>query len=81
MLVVPVLRDLQPRRHPDALMLADVIQEAHQPRGTAGAAGEAAVQPHRHHLRRRLPFRIEHVEGVFQIGEELLALGEVIFPR
>src|SRR6266702_7651758 len=77
-LVVPVLRDLQPRRHPDALVLADIIQEADQPCRATGPAGETAVQPHRHHLRRRLPFGIEHVESVFQIGEELLAFRKAL---
>src|SRR3954465_7544307 len=72
MLVVPVLRDLEPRRHPDALVLADIIEEADQPRGAAGPAGKTAMQSHRHHLRRALALGIEHVEGVLQIGEELL---------
>src|ERR1700752_776916 len=43
-LVVPMLRDLEPRRHPDALVLADVVEEADQARGAAGPAGETAVQ-------------------------------------
>src|SRR5438445_10687850 len=60
MLVVPVLRDLEPRRHPDALVLADVIQEADQARSAAGPAGETAMQADRHHLRRSFTFGIQH---------------------
>src|SRR6266700_547289 len=56
MLVVPMLRDLEPRRHPDALVLVDIVQEADQPRRAAGPAGETAVQADRHHLRRALAF-------------------------
>src|SRR6266700_288079 len=78
MLVVPVLRDLQPRRHPDTLVLADIIQETDQARGAAGPAGETAVQSHRHHLRRRLPFGIEHVECILEISEKLLAFGKAL---
>src|SRR4051812_31234220 len=77
-LVVPMLRDLEPRRHPDALVLAYVVEEADQPRGAAGPAGETAVQPHRHHLRGGLAFGIEHVEGVLQIRVELLAFGKTL---
>src|SRR3954447_9007518 len=78
MLVVPMLRDLQPRRHPDALVFADIVEEADQARGAARPAGETAVQPHRHHLRRGLALGVEHVEGVLQISVELLALGKAL---
>src|SRR3954468_13559900 len=78
MLVVPMLGDLQPRRHPDALVLADIVEEADQPRRAAGAAGETTMQADRHHLRRALAFGIEHVESILQIGEELLAFGKAL---
>jgi hypothetical protein len=54
--------------------LGGVVEEAGERRGPARAAGEAAVQADRHHL--RLPggaFGIEHVEAVLEIGEELVA--------
>src|SRR6266702_4323902 len=63
-LVVPMLGDLEPRRHPDAFVLADIIEEADQACGAAGPAGETAVQPHRHHLRRGRALGIEHVKRV-----------------
>src|SRR5262245_7815938 len=70
---VPVLRDIEPRRHPDALVPYDVVEEAHQGRRAAGPSDQAAVQADRHHLRRRCPFSIKHVKTVLQISEEFLA--------
>ena len=54
---VPVLRDLQPRRHPDPVMACDVIEKAHQRRRPARPADDPAMQAHRHHLRRRSRLR------------------------
>ena len=48
---VPVLGDRKPRRHPDVLVLPDVVEEAHQGGGTAGAADDTAMQADRHHFR------------------------------
>ena len=45
MLVVPMLGDLQPRGHPDALVLADVIEEADQPRRAAGRPARRQCRP------------------------------------
>ena len=41
---VPVARDVKPRRDPDTIKPADVIEEARQPSRPAGTAGEAAMQ-------------------------------------
>jgi hypothetical protein len=47
---VPVLGDREPGRHPDAFVLLDVVEEAHQRSGAAGTADDAAMQADRHHL-------------------------------
>src|SRR6266702_6086171 len=73
---VPVIGDLKPRRHPDPLMLHDVIEKAHQRRGAAGTADQPAMKADRHHLRRGLALGIEHVKTVLQVGEELVAAAE-----
>src|SRR5882672_959071 len=73
---VPMLRDLQPRRHPYLLVTRDVIKEPHQRRRAAWTANHAAMQADRHHLGRRLAFGIEYVEAVLEIGEELIAAAE-----
>src|ERR1700722_5234486 len=73
---VPVLRDLQPRRHPDAVVSPDVVEKAHQGRGAAGTSDDPAMQADRHHLRRGRAFGIEHVETILEIGEELIAAAE-----
>src|SRR5216684_8911006 len=73
---VPMLRDLQPCRHPDSLMTHDVIKKPPERRRAARTADHAAMQAYRHHLRRRLAFGIEHVEAVLEIGEELIAAAE-----
>src|ERR1700730_11468986 len=70
---VPVLSDLQPRRHPDALMLHDIVEKPHQRGRAPGTSGDAAVQAHRHHLGRGLAFGVQHVETVLQIREKLIA--------
>ena len=51
MFTVPVPRDLEARRRPHPVELADVIEETLQPRRPAGAARKPAMQPDRHHLR------------------------------
>src|SRR5580704_16227770 len=55
---VPVLGDLQPRRHPDALMFGNVIEKPHQGGRASGTANHAAMQAYRHHLRRSLAFGV-----------------------
>jgi len=40
-------------------------------------AGRPTVQPDRHHLRiPLLPFAIQHIEGIAQVGEPFLTVGE-----
>src|SRR5271165_5059304 len=77
-ILLPMLGDIEPRRHPDALVLLDIIEEAHQGCGATGAADDPAVQPDRHHLRLCLAFGIQHVKTVLQIGEELVAPAEAL---
>ena len=66
------------RRDPDPIEAADIVQKPHQPRGTAGPAGETAMQADRHHFRRALAFAVEKIEAVAQIGKEIVAVGEAL---
>ena len=75
---VPVLRDLQPRRHPDALVLADVVEKAHQRSRAAWTADDPAMQTNGHHLGRGLAFGVEHVKTVLEVSEELLAAAKAL---
>src|SRR5580692_7006377 len=75
-IVVPVPRDLQSGRDPDAIVAFDVIEKAQQRRRAAGTADEPAMQADRHHLRRSLAFGIEQIETVLEIAIELLAVAE-----
>jgi hypothetical protein len=64
-------------RQPDLLVALHIFHKLAQPLGTAGTADQAAMQADRHHLRLAgLAFGIERIEGIFQILEELLAIGE-----
>ena len=70
----PVARDVDPPRHPHARPRQCVVEKARQRGQARRPPDQAAVQPDREHLRRpRLAFRVEAVEGVAQVGEELLA--------
>src|SRR5690606_37624376 len=70
----PVAGNVEAPGEPDALVPPRVIEKALQPGDLARPPDQAAVQADRHHLcRTRLAFGIEHVEGVLEILEELLA--------
>src|SRR6202158_2886037 len=73
---VPVLRDLQPRRYPDPLMIHDVVEKPHQRRRAPGTSDDAAVQAHRHHLGRGLAFGVKNVKTVLHIRAKLVAAAE-----
>src|SRR5260370_22060956 len=64
---MPVLRDLQPRRHPDPYMAHDVVEKPPQRRRAARTSDHATVQADRHHPGRRLPFAIEHIQPLLQL--------------
>ena len=62
-----------------------VVEEASQRADPAGLAEQAAVHADRHHLRPveagRVALGVEHVEGVAQVGEEVLAGVEALRLR
>src|SRR5260221_1898966 len=70
---MPVPRDIDAAADPHFVVTLHVVEEAGEAGEATGSPDEAAMQPDRHHLRPLLPFRVEHVETVAQIGEELLA--------
>src|SRR5258708_19618159 len=69
----PVLRDVEAAAEPYAVETRHVLQQLNQPSGAAGTPDQAVVQSDRKQLRRScLTFGIEQVEGVADIGEEIL---------
>src|SRR5262245_10432078 len=78
MLTEPMLRDIAPGRDEDALKARNVIEKAREACGAAGPAGETAVQPDRHHLRRALALGIEEIERIPQIHKEVVSMDEAL---
>ncbi len=77
MVLLPVAGDVDAARQPHLVVALDVVDEALQRRHTPGTADQAAMQADRHHLGLAgLALGVERVEGVLQVGEELLAFGE-----
>ena len=72
MCLMPVPGYVHAPAEPDPVMLQYVIKEPLQRGRPARPADNAAVQSDGHHLRRRLPFPVEQVEGILQVGEKLL---------
>src|SRR5205814_1125102 len=70
----PVPRDVLAPADPDLAAAADVLDEPDQRLGPAGMAGEAHVQPDRHHARTLGALVIEQVEAVAQICESVAAI-------
>ena len=71
---MPVPRDVDAARDPNLVVRLHVVDELRQPHGPAGPPDEAAVQPHRHHLRAAAAaFLVKAVEAVLEILEEVLA--------
>src|SRR5947199_13117 len=58
---------------PGVAVALNVIEEASERGEAAGPAGEPHVEADRHHLRRGRALRVEHVEGVAQVREEVVA--------
>ena len=73
MVFVPMTRDVEPRARPDLLVVLYVVQETLKRGKASGASCEPAVQTHRHHLRPIRAFGVQDVEGVLEVGEELIA--------
>src|SRR6266568_3967718 len=72
----PVPGDVDAAADPDPVVALDMVEEALQRREPPRPPGEAAMEADRHHLRPFGALGVEHVEGVAQIGEELLAAVE-----
>ena len=67
---------------PDPVVRLDVVEEARQRGDAPRPADEAAVQADRQHLRRRsAALGVQHVEGVAQVGEELVPAVEALGGR
>ena len=66
-------RDIEPGRDPHLVVALHVIEEAGERGEPPRPAGQPAVQTDRQHARPLGAFRIEHVEAVAQVVEELVA--------
>src|SRR5690242_11024348 len=77
----PMPCDVEAAAEPDLVVALDMVEEALQRRKAAGAADEAAMEADRQHLRRACALLVEHVEGVAQIREELVAGIEALARR
>ena len=76
MVLVPVPRDVDTATHPDLVFAQHVIQKSGQCGGAARPPGQTTVQSYGHHLRLRIPFSIEGIEGIAQVSEKLIATVE-----
>lgn len=72
----PMTRNLISSANPDFFKALDVIQKSVQGGGSGGAATDAGVEADGHHLWRNFAFFVEVVEGVFEVGEKVVAVGE-----
>src|SRR5215470_6231084 len=72
MLRAPVPGDLAARGEPHAPAALGVLEEAGEPARPARAARDPAVQSHRHHARLGRALLPELVEGVAEIGGEVV---------
>src|SRR5688572_25466573 len=69
MVLEPMAGDVDASRDPHLLVL-HVLDEALERRQAAGPADQAAMQADRHHA---MLLRVQHVEGVLQVIEEIIA--------
>ena len=69
----PVPRDVETGRDPDAVVIAQVLEETSQCGQARRSADQPAMQPDGEHLRRHLALLVERVERITQIVEELRA--------
>ena len=71
-------RDVDAPANPDALVLLDRIEEAHERSETPGPTDETAMKADRHHLRRVRAFGMKDIETVAEICKELIARIEAL---
>ena len=69
-------RNLIPSANPDVLDALGVVQEPVQGRSPCGAATDAGVEADGHQLWGGFAFFVEVVEGVFEVVEKVVAVGE-----
>src|SRR6266702_3368991 len=73
-MLVPMVCYIDALGYPDLVVLQHVVDEAPQRRRTTRPADQTAMQADRHHFRATLlALFIERVEGILEIGEELIA--------
>src|SRR5690554_4951286 len=78
MMLHPVPGNIDAPCHPHTVVGLNMIEKTLQRAEAAGATKQPAVHSHREHLGRLLSFGIEHIEGVAQIGKEMLGSIEAL---
>ena len=74
----PVLGDVDAPAQPHAVVPFDVIEKSHEGAQPSGPPGQTHVKPHRHHPGGVSAFRVEHVEGIPEVDEEVLGGAEAL---
>src|SRR5262245_15618156 len=74
--LTPMAGDIHAAADPHLAVALYVVEKAREPRGAPGVPDHPAMHPDRHHLRRGRAFRVEHVEGVLAVREEVVAGAE-----
>ena len=69
----PVPRDVHPPADPHPVALLHVVEKTAQSGEASGPPDQTTVQSDGHHLGPRVALGVEHLEGVPQVLEELLA--------
>src|SRR5229473_2593783 len=78
MLLVPMARDIDSSRNPNAIAWREIVEKANKPRRPARPSNQPAMEPDRHHFGGALALGIEHVERVLEICEELIAIAKTL---
>src|SRR5262249_22961832 len=76
MVLTPMTGDIHAAAYPHLVVAFHVVEKAREPGGAPGVPDQTAMHPDRHHLRRGRAFRVEHVEGVLAVREEVVAGAE-----
>lgn len=66
----PVISDINAARNPDIVVTSNVVNKPSHSCRTPGVTCDAAMQTNGHHAR---PFRVQYIEGILQVIEELLS--------
>ena len=72
-MLAPMARNIDAAAEPDLVVLPGMIDKPLEGTNVPWPPDQAAMQAHRHHPRDSSALRVERIEAVTQIGEELIA--------